>query len=1048
MKLKDFLQGSQAGRSGILFADKVSFGNALIRRENLEDYTLLKWNVYCKTPMEQAKEILCAYLALKKAPLPSFPDVNGGVYMMFNLLRKGAFKTLPDSSVSIRTAEEVLRRINEMRENGVTGELKKDAAGNERLRELMAISEKYEEDLKAADAYDKALILRETLRIMEEKGADALTHVPGAANSYVGVLSDCKWSVSEKEFIEKFSGLTQGGGAENVEYAEKKKDIGGNFYKARGGAAEAAFVASEILADKGMSYGQVAVYYASPVFIHYLRAEFEADHIPYKVTEGYPATETDLVSLMLSILDTADADFTYSSVAGVVRNRKLSFENVIDKKEKIYINPVNEYRKAMRAAIGWGADRYGEYLESIKTGEPVEDSYDDKEKFSKDYAAYRKKLLFAQFLVDMTELFDGESSVSGLFGKILKFTRKYTFKRNEEKAVLDKALDVMAGQLVYLDDSSFTLKEKTGFIRRMLSGMSVDDNEKTESTVVLCPVNSVFLPERKYNYVIGMTAEGFTIDDKQSPLLSDDEKIKYICGAGEADTSVDLALRRNDRRKEAVIRSFGLLDNSAKLSFSYSYYDTVGLRESAPAVLFLELSAGSNVTALPSYEGMPYICDNDIEIKKDSVRTMSEARHNVLIERKEKDRNKEKDRDMNKNREGEIQKDDKTRFPKDGVILNTMSASRLQLLLGCPLRYYYHYDCGFSDDTPAEPSGHQWLDAVSKGNLFHYTMEGYIRRAMPPAGDGKAIDDVAFEEEYREAVGKVLKELPYVSKTIYDRELKETKDQIKEYLDHMHRSWNIALPDGVTRKLIGSELSFGPEEEIYVRYCGEGYTLNMIGFIDRVDGYIDADGILKIRIIDYKTGSRSKKIKEVKAGKQVQHYLYTSAMEGYLASENGKKHIKELFADELAALGIEWINGFEFEWIGYVFPYETEKNLEYDVTGDVLELKNDQEEETCADDQAEETDVDEQTEADDQTEEERDGVRFPENVCEVLDMTIGCRLTGKADEVIRNMEVLVNKRIKESKLKDHCSNNYCGFKDICRKWIGISLSGEEEDDNE
>lgn len=111
MKLKEFLQGSKAGKGGVLFADRVSLGNALIRRENLEDCSLLRWNVYCKTPMEQAKEILCAYLAGEKAPLPSFPDTKGGVYVMFNLLRKGGFKTLPDSSVSIRTAEEVLRMI-------------------------------------------------------------------------------------------------------------------------------------------------------------------------------------------------------------------------------------------------------------------------------------------------------------------------------------------------------------------------------------------------------------------------------------------------------------------------------------------------------------------------------------------------------------------------------------------------------------------------------------------------------------------------------------------------------------------------------------------------------------------------------------------------------------------------------------------------------------------------------------------------------------------------------------------------------------------------
>ena len=134
--------------------------------------------------------------------------------------------------------------------------------------------------------------------------------------------------------------------------------------------------------------------------------------------------------------------------------------------------------------------------------------------------------------------------------------------------------------------------------------------------------------------------------------------------------------------------------------------------------------------------------------------------------------------------------------------------------------------------------------------------------------------------------------------------------------------------------MIGCEIDFGrgylnPDGDplIYQGSCdGETYSMPIDGSIDRLDGYMDGN-ILKLRIVDYKTGRLESKREEVSLGIQIQHYMYAMAAIDYLKSDKGKDRLNQIFGSVPSE--------YEFESICYAFPYEAEPEKVLETIDDV-----------------------------------------------------------------------------------------------------------------
>lgn len=1082
IKLSEFIKNNEKNTK-IILANKVSVGNALIRMCNIRE-GVPSFNIITKTPFDIAKEIIDS----KMAEAVNYLSPEGSVYIMMNVLREMDSDMFPESTLTMGTVREVLLRVNELRENGVTDEYTEEKDKEGKIKELNRVWKTYEKKLEEEDLYDRSRVLWKAKDIcIEEDVSKLVPYLKGAA---FGNLSTNRWSVAEKEFIEALVSITAVGEKkiESLEFLEEENGKGLSFYKARGITNEIRYVAKRMKKiSETESYGTVALYYYAPEYISVLKAVLDAERIPYCMTEGRPTQELHLTQFFITLLDSAQKNFSYEILEKAVRNRVITFDNVLKKKDElseyneelieedideeddntdtysdemteaemetevsklseaeeahrdtVKVNPIRGYRRALSAGIGWGRENYIDYYKRVEENENSEEN----------------EKVFAKFLYDFVSVFDEELSIGEIYRKLWEFVQLYTYAKNPEKVVLNQALYEKWNELMLIDSTGYSLSEKIEFIRDMFVNMKTADGTEKGEAVCIFPMRDLFVMERKHNFIVGLSSTSFSVDDKQSPLLLDEEKIKYVKGAGDCDSPVEIASKNYERLSENVKNSLRTRSLEADVSISYSYYDSVNLRDSSPSVLFVELSRGEEIET-EGYMDASYIMKDDIELSVDDLKASIKERAELIEKEREEKRKKREEKESGKSTDAQkkelIKEELQEAPPKEGI---SMSATGIQSLLGCPLIYYYRYIKYLRIDNQMTPQGHEWLNVLNKGNICHFFMEKYMAKAKNPAG---GIEQQLFDEAYEEAVKEIEEIQPVYSEVIKNREKEYYKEKIKSYLKFLCKKWKEDLDAGKEWKVIGCELHFGSDEDnekINVEYIGKklDYKIILNGSIDRLDGYMDKDGRLILRIVDYKTGKKENKIKEVKRGVQIQHYVYAMATCNYLESAEGKERCRALFGRDYTE--------YCFEWVGYTFPYEEKEEDR------LLDILTDPSCGIFINDgyETEETDAENIN---------KKITSFPDNISDQLDDIIGNIQTGHEDEVQDVMEELIHEKRKvlkllkkkkkdqddqdeqddntiklEAPLSEFCDGNYCIYKPICRKWVGYTEKDTEDDTEE
>ncbi len=1059
MRLSEFIENNKTNTK-IILVNKVSVGNALIRMCNLRD-GIASFNIKTKTPFDIAREIFDAKVHITNQMQVEYISPESSVYLMMNVLRDIDSKMLPESTLTVGTAREVLLRINEVRENGVTDAYKEEIKKDGKIKELDIILKAYEKTLSDKKLYDKCRVISEASVICNNEDVTKL--VPYLKSAVFGELYTNKWTTTEKEFTEALLLSMKKADAsskkEIIEFLEKESDSGLSFYKARGMANEVRYAAEKMrkIAEKE-SYGTISLYYSSPEYINVLKAVLDEERIPYCMSEGNPTKELHLTQFFISVLDSAEKNFSYELLEKVVRNRVITFDNVLKKnsesvgfyeddedksidvgdmteaemadavsdlseegarRDSVKVNPIRGYRRTLSAGIGWGKDRYLEYYKRVTES----DKYEENER------------VFAGFLYDFVNVFDDTFSIGEIYRKLWEFVQLYTYAVNPEKAVLNKSLYEKWNELMLIDSTGYSLQEKIAFIRDMIENMKVEDITEKGEAVCIFPMRDVFIMERKHNFLTGMSATAFSADDKQSPLLLDEEKKEYIKGVYEDGTynensPVEIASKNYARLAENVKKSLCTRSTDADVTVSYSYYDSINLRTGSPSVLFIELSSGKEIEEAPGYMVAPYIVRNDIILSAEDLGKSVEERADMLEKKREEKRKKREKANVSISEKNENDAEEE-KF--------SMSASGIQTLLACPLRYYYQYIKYLQIDDHMTPKGHEWLDVRKKGNICHYTMEKYMRDAKNPAG---GIEQQLFDDAYDRSLDEIKEEQPVYSDEVKDREIRFYKEKIGGYLEFLCKNWADDLDAGKEWKVIGCEIPFGKLDEsgsLKPVYRGDDYEIYLNGSIDRADGYMTGDGKLMLRIIDYKTGKKENKQKEIEHGTQIQHYLYALALCEYLESEAGKAKCKELFGRDYTE--------YDFEWVGYTFPYNENDDDRLLNALDFIDMFEPGDVDPNGNESGEGSVRDRIT-------------KLPTKITEQLDHIIGYIQTGKEDLVADEMEKLIHIKREERKdekdktpgpemsLSKFCDANYCKYKQICREWVGYAEKEEDEEDEE
>lgn len=235
----------------------------------------------------------------------------------------------------------------------------------------------------------------------------------------------------------------------------------------------------------------------------------------------------------------------------------------------------------------------------------------------------------------------------------------------------------------------------------------------------------------------------------------------------------------------------------------------------------------------------------------------------------------------------------------------TVSATALESLGACPLRYLHQAVLGLRTPDDPELDPDRWLDPLRRGSLLHDVYEATLKRA-----DERGLDpaDEAFEALAREILAEQIERyrvrVPFPSDVVYRNEAEELERDLRWFVEMVRED------GGATWLDFEVAFGYGDAADGPLPIGLGGATIHARGRIDRVDDLPDG----RLRIVDYKTGKPYGFTPEegvYRGGRRLQHVLYTKAaaaiyeravarMEYHFPTEKGEKEVKRFDVVELA----------------------------------------------------------------------------------------------------------------------------------------------------
>ncbi|MCR5348177.1 MAG: PD-(D/E)XK nuclease family protein [Bacilli bacterium] len=400
------------------------------------------------------------------------------------------------------------------------------------------------------------------------------------------------------------------------------------------------------------------------------------------------------------------------------------------------------------------------------------------------------------------------------YDKLLQLA--YSYIRNDEET---EALRNPLAKLRHLILEQDSQKQRIDVLEKELSALTYSEPESKEGIVFGTFSRTIAL--RKHLFILGLNQKKLVGSSVENAFIEDLGKYeKDLPG----DEGIHISKFTRKKRIQDVLYLITHSDSNVYLSFSS--YDKINLRDDAEGVYLLGLAN------LPDTEKIsPYAIEKSL----------------VLFPEHD---------DPSK----EVQA-----LPKATAGF-TLSPSATLTLLQCPLCFYYDKMLGLPSLEFPELDESQWLAANAKGTFFHGAMENYYNHYL---GQTPSWDYAIFEEGFQSAKEEAVRQNPISNESVTEDEIFEVQSVAQIYLQYI-----IGRGDFTQYKPLANEFKLDPLK-FHHPLCD---AITFTGSVDRVDGYVDENNTLHLRLVDYKTG----RYKEKKDQPYCQHVLYSYVLESAL----------------------------------------------------------------------------------------------------------------------------------------------------------------------
>ena len=668
-------------------------------------------------------------------------------------------------------------------------------------------------------------------------------------------------------------------------YKDDCKDI--RLYKANNNYSEIEWVAQDILKlvrDKGYRYKDIAVVCREiDSYDKITSVIFNEYNIPYFLDKKREILSNPLVVLIISALEILVTNWSYESVFKYVKSGLITLEtNFIDKLENyILANGIKGYKWTRDLLTSQDQEltqeeiEIFEYMEEIRR--PIINLYN---KIKGDVTVRKYCTALYEFLLEINafETMDkwlDDFNNKGMQDKIKEYTQVPAIVMD----MLDQAVEVLGDEVVDLKTFSKILisgfeEKEIGVIPMALDQVNIGDIARIKGRDV------------KALYIVGANDGVLPSANKDEGILSDEDRIEL------KSMGIELASDTRSRVFEEqfmVYTALTIPSNYLMITYPIADFEGKSLR---PSIIIPRLKK-----ILPRLKEESEIFNNNLFNDKYHNVTAPVPTFNELIEALRREYEKEEIEpywvEAFKWFEENEEFKDRTKIIFNGLNYTNLvekiprekikrlysndngrlmfSVSRIEKYAQCPFSYYVQYGLKAKDRKVYE------FTAPDLGSFMHDILDQFTNKIRK--------ENILWGDLTKDKCAEIVNELVN-SKLKNETNSILNKNKKYQYFSERFKKTitkSVTVISEQMRKgefdIFKSEFDFGDfkDSDPIKLELPSKETVYLKGRVDRIDK-VDLNGETYIRIVDYKSGSKSFDLNELYYGLQIQLLVYLDAI--------------------------------------------------------------------------------------------------------------------------------------------------------------------------